>query len=844
MSDRALLIGSALDGLGGVEKDLDAMKKALGPRFEVDQCTGPDATRAGILSAYTRLIEETGPGDAVVVYYSGHGGRAAAPDPSTPGPERWDLQFIVPADFHQSTADDFRGISSVELSVLLARLTMKTDNVTVVLDCCHAAHMSRDGRHGLRIRAVPKRTPYQVLHDHIERLRASGDLDTGLISATGSEHAVRIVACAPDQSAYEYAGMDGEQTGILTESLTIALAEAGAQRVSWMTVMDRVRRRVLALSPYQRPEVEGPARRILFETDEDDLLTAPTVTDLGGGRARIECAALLGVRHGDAFELVAPPGSGVSGSGVSASGPVGTLGITGLDAFSASGTVEFSAPWTTVPLGARARRVTAAAPALPVLLPEGDQRAAVALEAVGGSPLLRVARADEVWQAEIRVGEDGALIVADRSGPLGAVEPSDSGAMAAVRRDLEALARIAALRALVEDPQWALNVQVAIEWGTVHEGGRRPLAMSDDTVHVGDSMYISVRNDSSADVYVSMIDIGVGGRITVLTRDTPGGSRLASGKEYVFGFNGYTGLLTGVPLQWPAGLDPAAARPETVLVFVSSVPQDVTALEQCGPGRRDAPSTPLAALLQQIADGGRRDMAAMLSSPRYDAHAVEFELDPAPAGGRFLIDERLSRAALARTPRSFRSRQSTVAIRLEELLVHHNRPWLGTDVRVDTIVLTSALDTPRRPAYEARTERFPHIHSGKSLPVDQMLLYHGPAVDYLDLAIWVSRDVSGSPGLGELLAEEISGSELPEDLAHLAGGVGATPGAATAAAALSLAAVVVNVAYKALRGHVGEVIGLYRGSMLAHEGFGVGRHPESGIRQVQDFSLAYLIEEV
>jgi len=840
MSSRALLIGSAYEGLGGVEKDLDAMEKALGPRgFTVERCAGPDATRAGILSAYTRLIDETGPGDAVVVYYSGHGGWAAAPDPATPGPEPWDLQYIVPTDYDPA-AQDFRGITSVELSVLLARLTAKTDNVTVVLDCCHAAHMSRDDEHGLRLKAVQKRTDYQVLHDHIERLRASGDLDTGLISATGNDHAVRIVACAPDQSAFEYEGIDGEQTGMLTESLTIALTEVGAQQVSWMTLMDWVRRRVLALSSYQRPEVEGPARRILFETAEDDLLTAPTVTDLGGGRVKIECAALLGVREGDTFELLPPQGPGTSGEG-----PVGTLTITGLDAFSASGAVKFSASWTTIPLGTRARRLTAAAPALPVLLPEGDQRAAAALEAVQGSPLLRVAQADEPWEAEVRVGEDGALTVADRGGPLGAARPSDSAAPGGIRRDLEALARISALRAMVKDPQWALNAQVTIEWGTVHEGERRPQNAPSDTVHVGDSVYVSVRNDSKADVYVSMIDIGVGGRISVLTRATPVGNRLASGQEYVFGFNGYTGQLTGAPLQWPAGLDPAWARKETVLVLVSSAPQDVTALEQGGLSRRAAPSTPLAALLQQIADGGRRDIGeSASSSPHYDAHAFEFELDPAPAGGRFLIDERPSRAALSHTPRSLRHTPSAVAIRLEELLVQRNRLWLGTDIRVDTIVLTSALDTPRKPAYEARTERFPHIHSGESLPVDQMLLYLGPVVDYLDIAIWVSRDVPGSPGLGELLAQEMSGPELPQALAHLADGAGASPEVVTAAAALSLAAVVVNIGYKLLHGHIDEVIGLYRGSMLAHEGFGLGRHPESGTRQVQDFSLAYRIEEV
>jgi hypothetical protein len=125
-----------------------------------------------------------------------------------------------------------------------------------------------------------------------------------------------------------------------------------------------------------------------------------------------------------------------------------------------------------------------------------------------------------------------------------------------------------------------------------------------------------------------------------------------------------------------------------------------------------------------------------------------------------------------------------------------------------------------------------------------MLLYHGPAAEYLDLAIWVSRDAPDSLGLGELLAQEVSGFELQEALAKMSDSVTAVPGVAAAATAVGLAALVVNAAYKLLRGHTKGVVGLYRGSMLAHEDFGAGRHPQSGTRPVQDFSLAFSVEEI
>ena len=136
----ALLIGAAVDGLPGVANDVGAMSIALHARgLAVVRCVGENATRAGIIAAYERLIADTGAGDAAaVVYYSGHGGWARSPDSGggdLPAPR--DLQFIVPTDYRASAPGEFRGITSVELSALLARLTGKTRNVTAMFDCCH-----------------------------------------------------------------------------------------------------------------------------------------------------------------------------------------------------------------------------------------------------------------------------------------------------------------------------------------------------------------------------------------------------------------------------------------------------------------------------------------------------------------------------------------------------------------------------------------------------------------------------------------------------------------------------------------------------------------------------------
>ncbi|HET9168744.1 MAG TPA: caspase family protein [Actinospica sp.] len=800
MTGHALLIGSETDGLTGVGNDLDLMEDALRPwAFAVRRVTGPQATRDGILAAYRELIDTVQPGDPAVIYYSGHGGRVEAPPPGTEGPSLMDLQFIAPTDFHDSSPGDFRGITSVELSVLLKRLTDRTENATVILDCCHAAHMSRD--RVLRTKAVPRRAPYDVLRAHIEKLLAEGALPAGPLDPLGNRHAVRIVACEPEQSAFEYLGVDGETIGVLTESLAIALREAGSARVSWATVLGRVRRRVLDLSPFQRPEVEGPALRFLFDVAEDDAGPLTPLAALDDGRAGVPCGALLDAQVGDIFKIDG----------------VGALRIDRMNGFTAEGSVAFDPGVTALPPGAKARRVKSRA-SMPVLVPDRLH------DAIDAAPGLRAARPDEPWYAAIRTGTQDELTIHDRIGPLPGRYAADAAGIAEVRRGLEALARVRGLRALAAGSAQTLGAKISVEWGTVHEGVRTPLPASGATVHAGDRVYLSIRNDSEDTVYLSLVDLGITGGVAVLTYDSPSGRALDPGREHVFGFDGRS-VLPGIRVGWPDGLDPAQPRPETVLLLVTEQRQDISMLTQRGVDGADPRDFDLPTI-----DG---------RAARYDMHTIDFELDPATADG-FLIDELPSRSALAKASRD--ATTHTIAVRLDELLVHRNHAWRGADIRVDTFVATGV--GGERDGFEARTERFPGIRSGDALPVDRMLLYHGPARDFLDLAIWVSRDTSGKPTLAELLSSEAADFELRETLARLTPNLEAMPGVAGAVTAVGIGALLVSLGYRLLRRDGAEVIGLYRGSRLAHERFGAGRHPAEGARRVQDFSLAFTVEEV
>jgi hypothetical protein len=850
MARKALLIGSQTGELSGVENDIESMAAVLDRwGFASTRCVAANVCRAGILDAYERLIADARPDDAVVVYYSGHGGHGRQRNPDNHRQSGTALQFIVPTDFDESTEGDFRGIMSVELSILLARLTEQTKNVIVALDCCHAAHMCRGDERRLVVKAQPRPVPYDVLAHHFEGLLRRGK-DFDIWQPPGNPWAVRIAACAPEQSAYEYTNADGIRTGMLTDALVAALtdAHAGALRVSWSRVVEQVRQRVLTYLPAQRPEAEGPAQRLLFETAEADAAAALPVL-VSGDRVSLDGAPLLGVRVGDEFAVMPPDSTGPDHET-----RVGDVVIDEVQAMAASGVLRVLQPDAAVPLGARAYQTKAAAAAMPVRLPGDGRNPVVLAEAVERSPILRVAGADEPCSVKVRSDDAGELTIWDGVGPLHQPRPADAAGIEHIMRNLKRVAWASSLRRLADDPVHALDVPIEVEFGLVNGGDAVPLPTSGAVLYVGQRIYLRVRNNGDERIYVSLVDIGVSSQVTILDTASPGGEAVDPGAEYTFGWNDFKGVLQGSKVTWPAGLVRATPRPETVIVLATSQPQNIRGLEQ--QGVRDAalraprlveggPRSSLERLLDQIDHGGTRDLTRKEGpSVRYTVRTVDFDLVPAPPpvaeDPEFQVDERPEPSVLLWSPKS--AVPATVAVRLSDLMVHHNRAFRSADIRLDAMVLTRGPD--QQPVYAAQTERFSNIRDGETLPLDKMLIYHGPVVDYLDIAVWVSRDATGSLALADLMQEKLTHPDVQRAMGQVGGILIGAPQAAMAVAAIGASAVLINAAYHLLTRIVGHSIGLYRTTTLASERFGIGRPVDRCTVRAQDFSFAYLIEDV
>jgi hypothetical protein len=290
-------------------------------------------------------------------------------------------------------------------------------------------------------------------------------------------------------------------------------------------------------------------------------------------------------------------------------------------------------------------------------------------------------------------------------------------------------------------------------------------------------------------------------------------------------------------------VDVTYARPETVLALISDGPVDVSVLQQqtVRATLKTTARPGLESLLAQISTGATRDVGdAPPEQVRYEVEPIEFTVSPnrPPAVERatFLVDDRPSKPVRLLSARG--TAPGAIAVRIDKLIVHRNRAFGGADIRVDTLVLTGGAGD--RPAYRAETMRFSNIRDAERLPLERALIYHGPAVDFLDIAVWVSRDMAGSLALGSLLEHKLTSPVVQLAEAQVAGLALSAPHAAAAVAVVGAAAVLVNTVYELLTGVVGPSIGLYRTSLLAQEQFGLGRHE----RHPQDFSFAYSIDAV
>ncbi|KAJ7035117.1 caspase domain-containing protein [Mycena alexandri] len=253
--------------LEGCLKDSESiqccLKSILGPRdpSAIRVLRNGEATRAAIISAFfEHLIENVNIkiGNPIIIHYSGHGGRAIAP-------ERWligshTIETLCPAD--QSTVDVngglIPGIPDVTVNALLRILARhKGNNITFICDTCHSGGIDRGigaDSEPLVARYNPNNPPLPPYVDHDILARANCEGKMFPFHGSYKSH-VLLAACTEEEMAYERPDRSGAFTTALTSRLH-ALG-SGLERVTYSELMEALPIEPKRLSEHQHPQCEG-----------------------------------------------------------------------------------------------------------------------------------------------------------------------------------------------------------------------------------------------------------------------------------------------------------------------------------------------------------------------------------------------------------------------------------------------------------------------------------------------------------------------------------------------------------------------------------------------------------
>lgn len=564
MARRALVLGSQIEGLRGVDNDAQRIAAVLAARgFTIDLRIGADATRNGMLAGYDQLIAESATGDAAVVYYCGHGYHASA----SAAARAW--QCIAPWDLRESTHDDWRGITGFELSIKQSELTKKTHNVTVIMDCCHSARISRsDGVEG----AIPRALPHPVhigFDHHLAALRERYGSAFDGVDAISNPHAVRVVACGLYECAFESPDQaTGEFHGAFTDALVEVLNQAGDTPVSWGTIIGTIRARVLRRFVRQRPDAEGPTRRGLFSLSELEEMRCVAVTPVAD-HLRLAVGRISGATVGDVYDVwsMAPVCSNERA--------LGQAEVT--EVFATVSNARRTAGVDRIPTGAVAVPDRLAKQRWPITV-VGAGSLRVELEAaIAGSSTLQVAEVGDASVATVRLA-GGGVTIEDAGGPLfpPVHHPDD---LRGVLGNLANLGVAQGLREL-EGEHGVPAGELDVELGIVRNGKIERNMEHGSVFALHDRYYVKVEIRGQRPLFVHVLNISARGKVKLLTDFERGGMLLDHREPSVVLGQRADGALLGIGLRWPEGL-PKAGLPRLTELIVIAAPTatDLTGLE-------------------------------------------------------------------------------------------------------------------------------------------------------------------------------------------------------------------------------------------------------------------------
>lgn len=657
---RALLVGvneypklPTYSQLRGCVNDVNGMRRLLEETFNfpppnIKVLTNAEATESAIREAMDGLVEDCGEGDIVVFHFSGHGSQMAAKGDK---PRGFD-ESIMPHDSGRHNEAfpvqaDPRDIRDTEIEEWLSRLTRKTSHVTLIFDSCHSGSIARFGtdpaESGTNLRWVPPDTlPGRQSSPHGPTQGRGAERETG---GSGwlppSDSYVLLAACAAEQGAYEY-DYEGERYGAFTFFLTREIRQEldrAVNKLTYRDVWERVAIKVNEHFQKQTPQLEGARDRLIFNVHDLAPMRYLLVTGRRDGEVELGGGAVHGLTTGSRWDIYP---AGTKQTPEAGESRLGVVEVTSVGAVNASAKVVEENHAQAITPSARAVEALHADPETRMAVglapaPEGYEAEVEEMrKALAQSQLLKLVGPAEGARAVLRIvcrgdeaeGEgvspegpaSGASNWEVTDGSSSLMPPYGVGAAESrlnVRENLEAIWRFRKTLELRNDKS-RLKGKVDFVLLKKSPGGEWQEWPEGDTpvYEEGDSIAFRVINRSEALIHVSVLDLGLSKRVSVL-HPPAGPSEPVSLKRAVESAGGESGGVLSVgeraedeielffPEDHTFVSESADGEPqwgtEYFKLVVTTQRHDLSFLAQ--PGMRDVPEHPLERLLYFAAAG-------------------------------------------------------------------------------------------------------------------------------------------------------------------------------------------------------------------------------------------------
>ncbi|MDH3588900.1 MAG: caspase family protein [Gammaproteobacteria bacterium] len=324
--------------LHGCVNDAKLMKSILVDKFkfaetEIVELHNEQASRDAIIGQMNRLVDEVDKGDVVVFHFSGHGSRRRAADEDAAKDST-----IMPSDSGRDPKPN-RDISDIEVNEWLARLSQRTQYITLTFDCCHSGTMTRDA-FGDTARVVVDDN--RKVEEMDLAADAAGTLDRSKLGPSGflmnSESYVVMSGCRDDQLSREFSQEDKGpefRNGALTYFLTQALLQA-KPGTTYRDVFEPARLNVIErYKGDQTPQIEGRQDREIFGVRDIEAIRFIPVESVDGDHVSLAGGAAHGLHTGSLWSVY-PSGTKTTDGATT----LGIIEITEVDALKTKGLVR------------------------------------------------------------------------------------------------------------------------------------------------------------------------------------------------------------------------------------------------------------------------------------------------------------------------------------------------------------------------------------------------------------------------------------------------------------------------------------------------------------------------